>query len=192
MGKTYDNLNDSLKMPVKFTATVGGAAMAALITLPPAMVRFVLEQTKRAEQKRTGYERAKDGETFYVRYVHGIEANMSCGGSAEDTLYQMAATTTDRQLMIDNARADTLWRQIRRYAAEHGGIPSPKDWKSSAIIKYTWHYDYNVGRLLSDATFTIIWCPIHFLSASARDACIEEFRSELIWYYAEYEAQLYD
>lgn len=140
-------------------------------------------------EKRTGYERAGEWDTYYTQEGDGTVSELH--GRIDSGEYDCANHTTDKALAEANARADTLWRRIRRRAAELGGIPSPEDWKNNGIIKYGFGYDYHTMCFHKKDNEVYRVCPQYFLSKEGRDQCMKEFESELLWYYTEYKAQLY-
>jgi hypothetical protein len=155
--------------------------------------------------KRTGYERAKHGDSYYL---YSPSAYANCGentykiqesGDVYDNLhYAKANYTTDRDLAESNARADTLLQQIRRFAAEHGGIPSAKDWNDQTI--WEWTIAYIKGDLCADLHTPVRTCgskgairfagAIYFLSEQSCNDAIKEFHDDLLWYFTEYDPQL--
>lgn len=144
------------------------------------------------EKKRTGYEMVGVDRDFW--FVDG--ASRVCenpGGLSIFTKdrYRTANYYSDYKLAAANARADSLMRQLRRFAAENGGIPSKKDWecigKSKWYIEFMHiHHDLGVAYKTNSQTSGVVYFNNSF---SAHNA-IEKFRDELIWYFTEYEAML--
>ena len=112
------------------------------------------------------------------------------GAFFNEACYSAANYYTDKRLARDNARADTLMRRLRRYAAEHGGIPSQADWLASGR-KWAVKYDHGGAKLLADdwERFHLAGA-IYFSSKEACEAAIDEFRDDLLWYFTEYEPQV--
>lgn len=141
------------------------------------------------EKKKTGYER--NNHFYYATGIDGII--QACeASSVYDHYYECANYYTDEKLAEANARADKLMRQLRRFAAENGGIPSVEDWKKShETNKYEIYYSYRTGRFEVNELWTsrTIGSPCFATQKAAKDA-IEKFHNELIWYFTEYEAML--
>lgn len=144
-----------------------------------------------AEKKRTGYERAKSGDAFWwVTGSNDIFSAHEDGLLSQSNAYKIANYYSDYAIATANARADTLMRKLRRYAAEHGGIPSAEDWQSPYSDKWC------VASRMGNNPFADGWSSIrtagvvYFLSREACEAAISEFRDDLLWYFTEYEPQL--
>ena len=145
------------------------------------------------EEKKTGYERVEPGKDYWCVVSSGdampwVDNHTIYG----DAIYELANYYSDKTVAENNARADKLMCQLRRFAAENGGIPSVEDWKDRSINKYYIRYDYDNGKLRFDAMLT--WrdsFQIYFKSKEACKKAIEEFKDELLWYFTEYQAMLY-
>ena len=89
----------------------------------------------------------------------------------------------------NNARADKLMRQLRRFAVEHreDGV----NLNDINTAKFYIYYDYRGYKLESASTFSSeVFGTIHFDSKEATQAAIDEFHDELIWYFTEYRDSL--
>lgn len=154
------------------------------ITIPDDVVNPYLP-------KRTGYERASNGGDYQWVLSAGDCVFDTDTVSSDDTHYRTANYYTDERLARDNARADTLMRRLRRYAAEHGGIPSKEDWKAGCAEKWGIGFANNKGYLFPDAWATVrIPGAIYFTTKEACEDAIKEFYDDLIWYLTEYEGQV--
>lgn len=144
------------------------------------------------EKKKTGYERVETGNVYYTCEFNGMIMSHVDNSPIDAIVYNHAYYYSDETIADNNRRADELMRKIRRFAAENGGIPSKEDWKDRSINKHYIRYDYKNGELRFDVMLT--WrdaFQIYFKSKEACEKAIEEFKSELIWYFTEYQAQLY-
>ena len=153
------------------------------------------------EKKKTGYERAKfdwAGDRIGVADYYFVWGDGEIGQAVDNKqvltnkYFNEANYYTDRDLACANARADRLMRQLRRFAAENGGIPSMEDWeKTHDKDKYGIYYDYKDHQLYISC---LIRCrhsfEIYFNDRSDAQMAIDKFRDELIWYFTEYEAML--
>ena len=138
------------------------------------------------EKKKTGYE--KGYAHFYVTGTGPVVQR--CSYDLCD--YNAANHYTDYDLASANARADKLMRQLRRFAAENGGIPSVEDWKvDTATNKYEIYYSYRNGRIEVHELWTArCLFSVYFASEEAAKKAIELYHDELVWYFTEYEAML--
>ena len=145
------------------------------------------------EKKKTGYERVGEAEKYYPLAHDGSVLTFRHVPyvAAHENNYSAANYHSDYELARANARADKLMRQLRRFAAENGGIPSVEDWNGSSM-KYTIACLYeNVPHLESYGTCSSrTFGAIFFNDKKAADKAIKNFHDELIWYFTEYKAML--
>lgn len=148
-----------------------------------------LQKIEEKQKKKTGYKRVKDDNgTFY--WVNGIDSKVY--GSTErcnNDYYDNANYYSDKTVAINNARADKLMRQLRRFAVEHRD--TELDWSDAYQSKYVIQYDHRVKELQVDS-----WCMCHefgsifFDSKESAKLAIDTFHDELIWYFTEYKDSL--
>ena len=147
---------------------------------------------------RTGYERVGRNEYHFfadtmVEYTNGIAEDIDKYEQFDDEMYKNADYYSDKDVAKANARADTIMRRLRRFAAEHGGIPSAKDWEDIYKSKYCIGYDYSNFALSICVNQKFCHAfKIHFLSQSAAKQAIELFHDDLLWYFTEYHPMLYE
>lgn len=142
------------------------------------------------ELKCTGYELGDD--KVFFRALNDGSAQRCSDPYSKALCLDNATAYSDYELAEANARADLLMRRLRRYAAQHGGVPCVEDWPDrfhEAKEKYIIHF--TAGELLIDRVFLsrVAGC-IYFLDRQACLNAIEEFKDELIWYFTEYEPML--
>lgn len=148
-------------------------------------------------QPRTGYERVGHNETHYFadtmdEHMDGVDSDCDKHERMDDMMYKNADYYSDKDVAKANARADTLMRRLRRFAAEHGGIPNSDHWNNGSITKYAIGYDYTtdnlcyVGRICHRDSVSV-----YFLSQSVVKQAIELFHDDLLWYFTEYQPMLY-
>ena len=144
------------------------------------------------EKKKTGYERVERGCSYWFYDAAArIFKFTEFGAKSDSLLYNAANYYTDENLANANARADRLMWELRRFAAENGGIPSVEDWNNTNLDKYEISYEYDVKKLTPSSMHIIRSAGItHFASKDAAVKAIEKFHDELIWYFTEYEAML--
>ena len=140
-------------------------------------------------KKKTGYERVERNEEYYYIDCYGdvgfIPENHLCG---DNDSYEKANYYSDGTIAENNARADKLMRQLRRFAVEHRSVSIT--WTRDTD-KYIIYYDHN-EKILDvgyDDTFQY-FCGIYFDSQETANKAIETFRDELIWYFTEYKDSL--
>ena len=143
-----------------------------------------------SEEKKTGYERVpKPDIYFYTTPSGGVDTTCEDCYDIDDECYESANYYSSGIIAENNARADKLMRQLRRFSVEHrkDGV-NPNDINAK---KYCIYYDYGNNTLgtaftLCAKTFGVI-C---FDSDETALAAIDEFRDELIWYFTEYKDSL--
>ena len=69
--------------------------------------------------KKTGYERQEENGTFWTIDAGGDIFNCYDINSNADKMYNTANYYSDKTVAQNNARADSLIRQLRRFAAEN-------------------------------------------------------------------------
>ena len=143
-----------------------------------------------SEEKKTGYERVPEDGAFYYATSKGyVEYGRDTYDYIDDEYYESANYYSSDVVAEDNARADKLMRQLRRFAVEHRecGV----NLNDTNTKKYYICYDYENNEL--EATFTFVgrvFGIIYFDSEEVVNTAIDEFRDELIWYFTEYKDSL--
>lgn len=142
-------------------------------------------------KKRTGYERNEKYGLIYSEDSDGDVrmANESESGFA-NKLYNVANYYSDKTVAKNNARADKLMRQLRRFAVEHR--ENELDFNNYKQGKYGiqyYNYDGN-GLDIVDTTECILPFSVYFDSYNTTKLAIDTFRDELIWYFTEYKDSL--
>lgn len=146
--------------------------------------------TETKTKKKTGYERVKKCECFYVEAVDGtslhyVKDNYECDGR----IYEGANYYSDVIIAKNNARADKLYRQLRRFAVEHR--KEKIDWNNVTTKKWMIHYSHSdkildcIYRSTSQFGGTI-----YFDTYENVKLAIDTFKDELIWYFTEYKDSL--
>lgn len=147
------------------------------------------------ERKKTGYERC-GSIPFYCTVEGTGRVHTACDANTtfDNKNFDTANYYSDKKLAEANARADSLMRQLRRFAAENGGIPSVEDWEPSETParKFEINYNYDGGSALDVYVMrsTRVVGSVYFNTREACEKAIELYRDELIWYFTEYEAML--
>lgn len=132
--------------------------------------------------KRTGWERVKPKEFYFCIQSDGqVSADEDEGDDIDKYWYTIGNYFSDEQLANDQARAISLWLRIKRWAAEHC---KPVNWNCQDIGKFYIFYnrptrkvEVRTAQTLQDAF------QVYFDTYEHAKQCIEEFRSDLLWYF---------
>lgn len=148
------------------------------------------EEYKKLLQSETGYERVPEGDGyFYASARGGIEVASDDYCHIDNEYYESANYYSSETVAKNNARADKLMRQLRRFAVEHReyGV----NLSDINTAKFYIYYDYTSYKLEPASAFSAeIFGTIHFDSKETIKAAIDEFHDELIWYFTEYKDSL--
>lgn len=141
-------------------------------------------------EKKTGYERVKEGDRYYHPNYRGeIEDPIDERVTWDDDPYNIANYYSSEVVAKNNARADNLMRQLRRFAVEHR--ENEFDWCSTKQGKYFIYYEYASNIL--DVEYILRYRHfggIYFNSKETAKLAIDTFHDELIWYFTEYKDSL--
>lgn len=136
-------------------------------------------------KKKTGYERVNPGDNYF--YVVDAEVCViSDDASYDEESYKAANYYSDETVAKNNARADKLMRQLRRFAVEHR--ENSICWAKGAYnAKWRIVYDYTDNAIKQSKGWDVRNAfAIYFDTEEAVKLAIEAFRDELIWYFTEY------
>lgn len=146
------------------------------------------ELQKLLAPKKTGYERIEDERDYYYvkdGFVMSDTEDVTLSGNMR---YAAANYYSDRTVAENNARADSLMRQLRRFAVEHRW--NNIAWKTSNENYYI-YYDHEQKDMTWCVTNVCqVFGTIYFDSEIAVTLAIKTFRDELIWYFTEYKDSL--
>lgn len=136
------------------------------------------------KKKKTGYERVKEGEIYYTSWpgCNSLNSDEEYDDSKDCKLYAEANYYSDVNVAENNIRADTLMRELRRFAAEHGGAVAPFADKEGFYL----FWDDFEGKVdYFDTT-----CPtagaVGFENEDVAKTAIKTFKDELEWYFRNY------
>lgn len=146
------------------------------------------------QEKKTGYERVESGNIYYLDNTINVEAFGEHNGVIDKEFYNSASYYASKEIAENNARADKLMRQLRRFAVENR--KNPLDWEeNNSQMKYYIYYktsnafeepELKIDCCFEDRHFGIIY----FDTREAAQKAIEIFHNELIWYFTEYKDSL--
>lgn len=166
---------------MEITITINGKPVQ--VTVDDAAIREVMSE--KASEKMTGYERNNGGQYYYQATDGHVDSDNDDSHPADDRRYQTGNYYTFKEVADNNVRADSLMRNLRRFAAEHGGGLCPKSremWMEAYVIRY----DGNL-RASDVVNFWPTTWGVLFVSKKSCEAAIEAFRNELTWYFTEYD-----
>ena len=148
------------------------------------------EEYKKLQPSETGYERVPESDIYFYANTKGdVETACEDCYDVDDEYYESANYYSDKTVAENNARADKLMRQLRRFAVEHRerGV----NLNDINTEKYYICYDYEGNELGTTFTFVArVFGVMYFDSEETANAAIDEFHDELIWYFTEYKDSL--
>lgn len=181
---------------MQFEIKVDGKTVQFEITEEQLKELGAFEQLKKLgliEEQRTGYERVKKDEMYYVinTKVDSMINVKEFKDETDEQYYNIGNYYSNKTIAENNARADRLLRQLRRWQAQHDKAISISDWKNDQIDKYCITYGYGDEKLYVDHYY-IMRLPntIYFATKEKAEEAIEVFKDELIWYFTEYVQRL--
>lgn len=141
-------------------------------------------------EKKTGYERAKIGEKYWFECANGTINGTTDFQRVVDTEgYWVANYYSNPLIAENNARADRLMRQLRRFAVEHR--TKKIDWNNDKERKWRICFNYpEKDFFIGCSHFVKDFFSIYFDSEETAKLAIKTFHDELIWYFTEYKDSL--
>lgn len=142
------------------------------------------------DKKKTGYERVNIGMGYYAVSPWGDVDTMSESNyTIDDDYYDNVNYYSSKEIAKNNARADRLMRQLRRFSVENR--VTNIEWVRGSNPKYFIYYDYSKESLEVEKNYYFrspgLVC---FDSINSTARAIKEFKDELIWYFTEYKDSL--
>lgn len=140
-------------------------------------------------KKKTGYERVGDLEKYH--WIDGdglIHMSYNNNITSDNLRYDVGNYYSSKDIASNNARADQLMRQLRRFAVENR--KDKIDWNDGKKHKYNICYSYPTQEIFVDFKSNCRNFEIYFDSCGVAERAIEEFKDELIWYFTEYKDSL--
>lgn len=149
-------------------------------------------------KKKTGYERVEISQYYYKTEIEGKSSVSIIHSNSyyDNKAYDNADYYSDKTVAENNARADKLMRQLRRFAVEHR--KKPIDWTSPiANLHEKWEIMYSCPRdaehklyVTSLMNMTKGFGRVYFDEYSTALLAIDTFKDELLWYFTEYKDSL--
>ena len=138
-------------------------------------------------QGETGYERKICGGYYWITADGNIrfEPESKLVSVYEADLYHNGNYYTNKNLAENHARADRLYRKLRRFAAENGNK------KLDTNEYYTIEYNYAKKEIAcwTKLGFNSVGL-IRFSTEESAEKAIIKFQDELMWYFEEYKTSL--
>lgn len=167
---------------MKIKITINGKEIEAEIS------QEELNKLQPVQKKKTGYE--MDKQIPYPCYIDRYgEVDHIVNTDAGLKCYETANYYSSLVVAKNNARADKLMRQLRRFAVEHRNADLV--WDDILQRKYSIsfeHIDKNI--YISDISTIEYFGNIYFDSPETAQLAIDTFHDELIWYFTEYKDSL--
>ena len=141
-------------------------------------------------QKKTGYERVDKDQTYYIQDLNeGIVWTSEYCNDDSNADYNTANYYSDKSVAKNNARADSLMRQLRRFAVEHRKYEI--DWTNGQISKYYICVKNATNEIVYNCAYTAQgFNTIYFDTKETVELAINTFHDELVWYFTEYKDSL--
>lgn len=142
------------------------------------------------ENKKTGYERVAHEKLYYIETVAGKSDTLTeCHDDVDRNHYNSADYYSDKSVAENNARADNLYRQLRRFAVEHR--ENKIDWNDENAKKHSIYYSHDTNDLFIDYhRYHQYYGVISFDTYATAKLAIDTFKDELLWYFTEYKDSL--
>lgn len=142
------------------------------------------------DKKETGYERVSIGVNYYlVTNRNEVLVFLESNCDLDCDYYDNANYYSSEEVAKNNARADKLMRQLRRFSVKNR--VTDIEWVRSIDPKYFIYYDYSKESLEVEKNYYLYpFCSICFDSIDSTERAIKEFKDELIWYFTEYKDSL--
>lgn len=143
-----------------------------------------------APPKKTGYERTGELQEYHCVFGNGeIGTCVEHLTSHNDEYYSEANYYSSKVIASNNARADRLMRQLRRFAVEHRSIGL--NWDKKDMTKWVIYYNRITNELATvSACNAQYFGTIYFDMALHAHEAINTFHDELIWYFTKYKDSL--
>ena len=136
---------------------------------------------EKKEEKPTGYEVPKNRVD--------VAWSEKCPFENGLMMCKIGCFYSDAHVAADNARADQLMTNLRKFAAEHGGCMSPSLAVSGNVCCYSIRYNSNWSDPITYGIYNqgnSVYGGVLFYNESAVLAAIERFHGELLWYFTKY------
>ena len=150
-----------------------------------------VDEIKKLVEKpvRTGYERVDNRNHYYYSDAVGeIGVTVETQNNVDSKRHNTANYYSDKTLAENNARAEKLMRQLRRFAVEENAKAGiTLDWSDGDQYKYYIDFNYRIIKIEINGYQTYrVFGDIYFTTEEIALKAIEAFKNELLWYFMEY------
>ena len=148
------------------------------------------EEYKKLQPSENGYERvSKSGYYFHESGKGDVNYEIEDCYDIDNEYYESANYYSSDVVAGNNARADKLMRQLRRFSVEHRKYKA--NFNSINATRFYIIYQCEINEIKPYHTsYAIYFGAIYFDSEETAQAAIDEFHDELIWYFTEYKDSL--
>ena len=133
----YRKVRDKMQVELK----VNDKSVQAEISEEQLKKMGLFEQLKELglveDKPKTGYERVEKGSTYFYNYSSDDTDNdIDKKDMVDQEYYNNANYYSDKMIAENNARADRLLRQLRRWQAQNDEVISVEDWNNESKKKW--------------------------------------------------------
>jgi hypothetical protein len=147
------------------------------------------ELQKLLTPKDTGYKYMGQKHSYSFVDSYGDVRTLDHEDMDDDKRYADGNYYSNRHVAENNARADKLMRQLRRFAVEHR--ESEINWDADDYKYYIrYGHEGNIGPYFETDVYGHNFGGIFFDSKESAKLAIKTFYDELIWYFTEYRDSL--
>lgn len=171
-------------METILTVVLEGKEVHLPVRLSEDQVRHIYNAAV-TNTKLTGWEKPTEGDAYYYEDAAGrIQTAFLHDDSGElqvNMLYDIANCYASQTIGKDMARGDALIRRLHRFAVEHRTMPLDRSEGGYTIL-------YNYESKCLEVGFTgcaLALGDVLFESEEIAQSAINEYYSELLWYFTE-------
>lgn len=167
---------------MKLTGTYNGKLIELELT------EEQIEVLKKAEKKKTGWERSEQSQTYYVNYADGYGLATESFDSIDANRYEKANYFSNETLAKNIIKAQTLQRKLWRRNAE---LCEKMNLRDSETQKYCITYDVDNNVLYVSSAWSLNdFGQVYFDTKEHAEQVIEEFKDELLWYFTKFQSRM--
>lgn len=146
-----------------------------------------LAKLTKPERARTGYERVKEGDSYFARGKNVSPIKVESGHLTDNRYFARGDYVNDKNLFYDRERADELHERLVQWQALND---APVNWFDDSVkYRICFECDESLLYVCGDSRVRSGFAVYFSTSRKAKEA-IEVFRDELMWYYTKYRSRL--
>lgn len=167
---------------------INGKELKTQIEIDEVVLKSI-EEKNEEKKKINGYERCETSNKYsYVSETGEVITESDIDFEEDDLRFAVANYYSSEEVARNNARADNLMRQLRRFAVENR--KDKIDWNDEREYKYYLYFSYLDQKIQIDFKYVSRSLGIYFDSQEIAERAIEKFKDELTWYFTEYKDSL--